>query len=117
MTARELYERVNASAAIDERRFFDCLNDSIAETAAQYGTQPETAFPSGLTARDMYRLRSFGEEIPLLPLYSTALADNILYLSGNGEHYKGEYLRKSREAWLSYWHETAHHRKLKRKGW
>ena len=53
----------------------------------------------------------------VLPLYHNAIVDNILFLSNNGETYKSEFIRKSRDAYLKYWNDNAKGRRIRRMRW
>lgn len=53
----------------------------------------------------------------VLPLYHNSIVDNILYLADKGETYKGEFIRKSKAAYLKYWNDSAKGRRIRRMRW
>ena len=53
----------------------------------------------------------------VLPLYHNAIVDNILFLANVGEHYKSEFARKSKDAYLKYWNDNAKSRRIRRMRW
>ena len=118
MNAKQIYERVSLVTPIWERQFFDRLNDTIIELASLYGDVPKLSYrvdengeyPQGQWVKEL------DAELLILPLYHAAIADNILYLSGAGESYKSEFIRKSHDAWLKYWNDNAKGRKVKNYG-
>lgn len=57
------------------------------------------------------------DDCVVLPLYRSAIVDNIVFLAGGEEIYKTEFMRKSREAYLKYWNDNARGRTMKRKRW
>ena len=117
MTVLEIYEKVNLKTPVEQRLFFNYLNDSINEIAELHGDMPKTVFHKNITAADIVPLDSLNCEIVILPLYHNAITDNILFLCGQGETYKGEFVRKSKEAYLQYWSLYCKGRRIKRNGW
>jgi len=117
MTILEIFEKINLKIPVEQRTFFNYLNDSINEIAELYGEQKKTVFLKNLISEDIVPIRSFDDIIPVLPLYHNAIVDNIFFLYGQGENYKVDFLRKSREAYHYYWSESARNRKIKRAGW
>lgn len=117
MNAKQVYERVCLVANIGERQFFDRLNDTLGSLGAAYGETPKLLWEAGEDGEypEGQWVKSLSDELVLLPLYHAALPDNILYLSGAGETYGQEFLRKSREAWLAYWNRDAKGRTIKGK--
>ena len=118
MNTRQIYERVSLVAPIWQRQFFDRLNDTIIELGSLYGDVPKLlyradedgAYPDGQWVKELET------ELVVLPLYHAAIVDNILYLSGVGEEYKTEFLRKAHDAWLTYWNVNAKDRKVTARG-
>lgn len=110
MTIKEIYERVSLKIPLDQRRFFNYFNDTVDELESLY---------SGFVFNDdteFAPIKSLDDENVVLPLYSGAIVDNILFLAGR-DTYKGEFIRKSRDAYLKYWSDKAKGRKIKRMGW
>lgn len=111
MTVLLLYEKVNLMVPLEQRRFFRALNDTVSELeAAYYGY----VFQDG---KEYTPINSLNDEWIVLPLYSDAIVDNILFLAGQGETYKGEFVRKAKAAYLKYWNDSAKGRHLKRSDW
>ncbi|MCH5213192.1 MAG: hypothetical protein J1G06_09260 [Oscillospiraceae bacterium] len=113
MTIREMFEKVNLAVKLEQRRFFNYYEDSVNELRAIYDDKyifkRETAYipPTELT-----------DTSALLPLYEEAVIDNILYKANAGDNtnenntYKTEFIRKSRSAYLTYWHRGAKGKRL-----
>ena len=107
----EIYEKVNLVIPIEQRRFFNYYEDSVNELQSTYGDfifmeDTEYTPPKSLT-----------DESVVLPLYHNAIVDNILFLSGAGEFYKSEFIRKAKEAYLKYWNDNAKGRRIRRMRW
>ena len=112
MTLIEIFEKVNLVFPIEQRDFFNYFDDSVKEIEALYGGggkklvfTPDTEYQPPATLYD---------DNSLLPLYSGAIVDNILFLSGQGEEHKSEFLRKARNAYLNYWYKNAKGRRMKK---
>lgn len=114
MTILELYERVNLICPLDQRRFFNFYNDTVAELDGLYGTKKTLLFRDGT---DVGSISSLDCESRVLPLYDIAVADNILFLCGQGEAFKSEFMRKAQDAYLWYWNNDAKNRRLRRGAW
>ena len=111
MTTLEIFEKVNLTVPIEQRRFFNLFADSVSELEAMFDgfvfcEGASRSLPAALTDNNAVR-----------PLYHNAIVDNILFLSGQGESYKSEFLRKSRNAFLKYWRDNAKGRRVKRMRW
>jgi hypothetical protein len=61
--------------------------------------------------------KSLTETNVVLPLYHNSIVDNILFLANKGESYKSEFIRKSRDAYLKYWNDSAKGRRIRRMRW
>lgn len=113
MTLLEIFEKVNLEAPLEQRRFFNYFNDTVDELLSTFGyfvleTEGEYTPPKDLS-----------DSVAVLPLYHTAIVDNILFLasSGQDEMRKSEFLRKSKDAYLHYWRENAKGKRVKRMRW
>ena len=111
MTIKEIFEKVNLVAAIEQRRFFNYYEDTVEELSAAY---PGFVFSEGAEYTPPEDLNA---ENVVLPLYHNAIVDNVLFLMTNEPTYKNEFLRKSRVAWLVYWNEKAKGKRIKRMRW
>ena len=113
MNIKEIYEKVNLSVPLEQRRFFNYFNDTVAELDAMY---PEYLFERG---KHYAPMRDLSDEYIVRPLYGAAIVDNILFLCGYDKDgtLKGEFIRKAKEAYLNYWRDCAHHKHIKRAGW
>ena len=60
---------------------------------------------------------SLTDDNVVLPLYHNAIVDNILFLATSIETYKGEFIRKSKDAFLKYWNDNANGRRIRRMRW
>ena len=120
MTILEIYEKVNIKTPVEQRLFFNYLNDSINELAELYGDMPKTVFHDNITAADIVIIDTLSDKpdgMVILPLYHNAIVDNILFMCGQGDTYKGEFVRKSKEAYLHYWNIYSRGRHVKRNRW
>lgn len=111
MTLLEIFEKVNLVVPLEQRRFFNYFNDTVNELNTLYDgfvleTKGEYTPPQDLS-----------DSVQVLPLYHNAIVDNILFLAGQNETYKGEFVRKSRLAYLKYWNDNAKGRRVKRMRW
>ena len=111
MTILEIFEKVNLVIPIEQRVFFNFFEDSVNELQSLYGDfvfikDTEYTPPKSLT-----------DDNVVLPLYHNSIADNILFLANAGEAYKGEFIRKSRDAYLKYWNDNAKGRRIRRMRW
>ena len=111
MTLIEIYEKVNLTIPIEQRRFFNYFEDTVNELQSLYGDfvfikDTEYMPPESLT-----------DENVVLPLYHNSIVDNILFLANKGEDYKSEFIRKSRDAYLKYWNDNAKGRRKRRMRW
>ncbi len=113
MNIREIYEKVSLRVPLEQRRFFNYFNDTIAELDALY---PEYLCERGKHYIPMHDL---SDEYIVRPLYGAAIVDNILFLSGYDKDgtFKSEFMRKAKEAYLNYWRDGAHHKHIKRARW
>lgn len=124
-----IYEKVNLVMPLEQRRFYNHLNDTLTELKAKYMyPRPELLFCGVEEDNEEENNRCDGcfpkfvisleEYIPIHNLYAAAIADNVLYLAGAGEGYKAEFERKAEEAYNSYWKRNASSgRRIKRGGW
>ena len=117
MTILEIFEKVNIKTPVEQRIFFNYLNDTVNEIAGLHGDMPRLVFNGNITAADIIPVGSFDDELTILPLYHNAIVENILFLCGQGDTHKGEFVRKTREAYLQYWNIYSKGRRLKRTGW
>jgi hypothetical protein len=112
MTILEIFEKVNLVIPIEQRVFFNFFEDTVNELQSLYGDfvfikDKEYTPPTRLT----------DDELVVLPLYHNAIVDNILFLANKGEYYKGEFIRKSKDAYLKYWNDNAKGRRIRRMRW
>ena len=111
MTLLEIFEKVNLVIPMEQRVFFNYFEDSVNELQSLYGDfvfikDTEYTPPESLT-----------DENVVLPLYHNSIVDNILFLANKGEEYKGEFIRKSKDAYLKYWNDNAKGRRIRRMRW
>jgi hypothetical protein len=107
----KVFEKVNLVYPLEQRQFLNFFEDTVNELEAKF---------TGFVLSDGNVLtppESINEDVNILDLYTSAIADNILFLAGAGEIYKNEFLRKSHDAYLKYWSEDAKGRKLRRNSW
>ena len=111
MTLLEIFEKVNLVVPIEQRKFFNYFEDTVNELQSLYRDfvlikDTEYTPPESLT-----------DDNVVLPLYHNSIVDNILFLAGMGETYKGEFIRKSKDAFLKYWNDNAKDRRIRRMRW
>lgn len=111
MTILEIYEKVNLKVPLEQRKFFDYYNETVEELNAAYY---DYVYESGTEAAP---ISSIYDPYTLLPLYASAIVDNILFLSGYDKEgtYKNEFLRKADNAHKKYSRQKG--RIIKRNGW
>lgn len=111
--AIDLFEKVNLVRPIEQRRFFNALNDTLDELRTTYHdlvikvngkTEP------GLCGR-------LDDRIEGLDLYIGAIADNINFANGGTDTDKGEYIRKADLAHKTEWSRLGKGRIVKRNRW
>lgn len=111
MTLLEIFEKVNLVVPIEQRIFFNFFEDTVNELQSLYRDfvfikDKEYTPPTSLT-----------DENVVLPLYHNSIVDNILFLANSGETYKGEFIRKSKDAYLKYWNDNSKGRRRRRMRW
>lgn len=111
MTILEIFEKVNLVVPIEQRIFFNFFADTVNELQSLYGDfvfikDKKYTPPTSLT-----------DDNVVLPLYHNSIVDNILFLANKGEYYKGEFIRKSKDAYLKYWNDNAKGRRIRRMRW
>ena len=111
MTILEIYEKVNLIIPIEQRKFFNYFEDTVNELQSLYR---DFVF---IKDKKYTPPESLTEENVVLPLYHNSIVDNIVFLAGNEETYKGEFIRKSNDAYLKYWTDNAKGRRKRRMRW
>ena len=111
MTILEIFEKVNLVVPIEQRVFFNFFADTVNELMSLYRDfvfikDKEYTPPKKLT-----------DEFVVLPLYHNSIVDNIIFLATQGEIYKTEFIRKSRDAYMKYWNDNAKGRRIRRMRW
>ena len=114
MTLLEIFEKVNLVVPIEQRRFFNFFEDTVNELQSLYR---DFVFVEGKEYTPPASLTDEDYEFVVLPLYHNSIVDNILFLANQGEAYKSEFIRKSRDAYLKYWNDNAKGRRIKRMRW
>jgi hypothetical protein len=110
MTILEMFEKISLKTPIEQRKFFNYYDDSVNELMATY----DIVIEDGKTyapITDLY------EDNVVLPLYHNAIVDNILFMISNEAEYKSEFIRKSKDAYLSYWNDKAKGIRQRRMRW
>lgn len=111
MSILEIFEKVNLITPIEQRRFFNFFEDTVAELEALYN-----GFIFNKDA-DFTPPAALSDVNVVLPLYHNAIVDNIVFLENGEETRKSEFIRKSRDAYLKYWNDNAKGRKMRRLEW
>lgn len=110
MTVKEMYERINLTVPMEQRKFFVLLNDTINELEVMHGD-------ISVGDAQITNINNLSDNFPVNPLYHSAIADNILFLAGAGEMYKTSFLNKSDNAQKKIWREKAKGKIIKRNRW
>lgn len=110
MTVLEMYEKANLIIPLSQRDFISRLNDTMSELCGMYDSAVNEN-------SQLSKVNTLYDSIAIRPLYHIAIVDNILFLSGAGETYKVEFLRKADIVNKKYWSENARGRKVKRERW
>jgi hypothetical protein len=116
MTLLEIFEKVNLIIPLEQRRFFNYFNDTVNELNTLYD-----GFVLEADCEEFTPAQDLSDSVQVLPLYHNSIVDNIIYMasqdaSQRGE-YKGEFIRKSRLAYLKYWRDDAKGKRVKRMRW
>ena len=111
MTLLEIFEKVNLVIPMEQRVFFNYFEDSVNELQSLYG---DFVF---IKDTEYTPPKSLSDTNVVLPLYHNSIVDNILFLANKGEQYKGEFIRKSKDAYLKYWNDNAKSRRIRRMRW
>ena len=115
MTTLEIFEKVNLILPIEQRRFFNYLDDTISELRSMYGDN--FVFENYESDGEYPSPKDLSDEIFVKPLYHNAIIENIIFAAGGDSGRKTEFLRKARDAYLSYWNENARGRTMKKARW
>lgn len=113
MTNLEIFEAVNLIIPIDQKRFFKHFNSSVSEIEGMFSN---FVYIDGESFSPLENLKDPPNN-NVLPLYHEAIIDNILFLSGKGDFYKGEFIRKAKNAYLKYWNDNSKSKIIKRARW
>ena len=111
MTLLEIFEKVTLVIPIEQRKFFNYFEDTVNELQSLYR---DFVF---IKDKEYTPPKSLTDDNVVLPLYHNSIVDNILFLVTNEETYKGEFIRKSKDAYLKYWNDNAKGRRIRRMRW
>lgn len=120
MTILEIFEKVNLVVPIEQRVFFNFFEDTVNELQSLYGDfvfYEDSEYLPPETISDSSDSVAYTSKRVVLPLYHNSIVDNILFLANQGEAYKGEFIRKSKDAYLKYWNDNAKGRRRRRMRW
>ena len=117
MTLLEIFEKVNLTIPIEQRRFFNYFEDTVNELQSLYRDFVLITDTESDSEKEYTPPESLNDDNVVLPLYHNSIVDNILFLAGVGEVYKSEFLRKSKDAFLKYWNDNAKDRRKRRLRW
>lgn len=111
MTILEMFEKVSLKTPIEQRKFFNYYDDSVNELLSLYDFVLVDGKTHETPTTDLYA------DSVVLPLYHNAIVDNILFMVSNDTNYKSEFLRKSKDAHLKYWHDKAKGKRIRKMRW
>ena len=117
MTLLEIFEKVNLTIPIEQRRFFNYFEDTVNELQSLYRDFVLITDTESDSEKEYTPPESLNDDNVVLPLYHNSIVDNILFLAGVGETYKSEFIRKSKDAYLKYWNDDAKGRRKRRMRW
>ncbi len=112
-TALDIFEKVNLRRAMEQRRFFNALNDTLDELRATYhdiGILVNGEKVPGRTGR-------LTDEIDGIDLYVGAIVDNINFLNSGDETDKGEFVRKAELAHTTDGRNRSKAKRIRRLRW
>ena len=119
MTILKMFEHVSIMAPIEQRLFINYYNETVDELCGlydKYVLKNETADPESVHIQNIT-----DEEGGILPLYHTAMIDNIYqYISTDASEkafYKQEFLRKASMAHNRYFRDDSKKIYLKKAWW
>lgn len=112
MKLSSIFEKVNLIIPLEQRRFFNYLEDTASELISKYGEKFVLEDGASVCTHDNNLISG---EINILPQYEKAIVNNILYLGGAGELYISEYLRLAEQAYIYYYRKNTKKRRLKRR--
>lgn len=111
MELLKVFEKVNLVVPIEQRDFINFFEDTVAELSSMYDER--FVFTDGtLTLPE-----SINTDVKIKDKYEKAIVENILFLAGAGDVHQSEFIRQSKNAYLSYWNENAKGRKVVRNRW
>ena len=113
MDLKQIYEKVNLRVPLEQRRFFNHFNDTAAEIFSMY---PDFACEEG---KHYTPVSDLADECCIREQFGPAIVDNILFLSGYDKDgsFKSEFLRKAQNAYISYWRDKSHHKRIQKPRW
>lgn len=112
-TALDIFEKVNLKRPMEQRRFFNALNDTLDELRATY--YDIEILVNG--EKEPGRTGRLTDVIDGIDLYVGAIVDNINFLNGGDETDKGEFVRKAELAHAADRRKKNKVRRIKRLGW
>lgn len=92
MKVKDIYIAVSAYADVDQFKFLVCFNETINEINLMYPLMDPLINVPDLNCECEYS-----------EMYFSPIIDNILYLLGLGERYKGEFIRKMKFVFCAWW--------------
>jgi hypothetical protein len=113
MEIKSIFEKVNLIVPLEQRRFFNYLEDTANELIAKYGEKFVLSDDADVCTHN----NKIEGEINILPQYEKSIVCNILFNAGAGEQYISEFLRHADAAYLFYWRNNAKGKRLKKKEW
>ena len=112
----EIFEKVNLIRPVEQRRFFNALNDTLWELRATYHDIQIKVTNAG--GEDLNgKAHALMDKIDGLDLYLGAIVDNINFICGGEEKDKGEFVRKADLAHKTDWKKRCFGKVIKRMEW
>lgn len=112
-TALDIFEKVNLKRSMEQRRFFNALNDTLDELRTTY--HDIEILVNG--EKEPGRTGRLADVIDGIDLYVGAIVDNINFLNGGDETDKGEFVRKAELAHATDRRKKNKVRRIKRLRW
>ena len=114
-TSLKLFEKVNIRVPLEQRRFFNFLNEVINELISRYGA--EYVLESEYADRGFRPIESLNDPLQLRAHVVNPVLYGILASALGDESAKAEEIRLADEAYAGIWRGGTKGRRIKRNSW
>lgn len=98
MDARNVFERVNFTATVNQNAFLAFLNDTISELKAKFGDK--YIFISDASPEI---INTIDDGMNIYDDYYLPLVDNVLYMVTNDDKHKTDFVNHAKAAYQAVW--------------